>query len=84
MSAGTLLTMLSDRIIGFSFASIGPIDPQLIVQTRQDPRVVSAMAYKCLVEKTLPRLANMKKLGVDGLSRPRVAQDLPRHRGFRI
>ncbi|HIC98195.1 MAG TPA: hypothetical protein EYP08_00620 [Pyrodictiaceae archaeon] len=26
MSAGTLLAMLSDRIMGFSFASIGPVD----------------------------------------------------------
>lgn len=76
MSAGTLLAMLSDRIIGFSFASIGPIDPQLVVQTPQGPRVVSAIAYKRLIEETLPRLAYEKKLGVDGLARLYVAQDM--------
>ncbi len=78
MSAGTLLTMLSDRIIGFSFASIGPVDPQLIVQTKtsQGLRVVSAIAYKRLIEETLPRLADEKNLGVDGLSRLYIAQDM--------
>ncbi len=76
MSAGTLLTMLSDRVIGFSFASIGPVDPQLIVQTPQGPRVVSAIAYKHLIEETLPRLADEKNLGVDGLSRLYIAQDM--------
>lgn len=76
MSAGTLLTMLSDRIIGFSFASIGPVDPQLIVQTPQGLRVVSAIAYKRLIEETLPRLADEKNLGVDGLSRLYIAQDM--------
>ncbi len=76
MSAGTLLAMLSDRIIGFSFASIGPVDPQLIVQTPQGLRVISAIAYKRLIEETLPRLAYEKKLGVDGLSRLYIAQDM--------
>ncbi len=76
MSAGTLLTMLSDRIIGFSSTSIGPVDPQLIVQTRQGLRVVSAIAYKRLIEETLPRLADKKNLGVDGLSRLYIAQDM--------
>ncbi len=76
MSAGTLLAMLSDRIIGFSFASIGPVDPQIIVQTPHGLRVVSAIAYKRLIEETLPRLANEKNLGVDGLSRLYIAQDM--------
>lgn len=76
MSTGTLLTMLSDRIIGFSFASIGPVDPQLIVQTPQGPRVISAIAYKRLIEETLPKLADDKHLGVDGLSRLYIAQDM--------
>jgi len=76
MSAGTLLTMLSDRIIGFSFASIGPVDPQLIVQTPQGLRVVSAIAHKRLIEETLPKLADEKHLGVDGLSRLYIAQDM--------
>jgi len=76
MSAGTLLAVLSDRIIGFSSSSIGPIDPQLVVQTPQGPRVVSAIAFKRLIEETLPKLAEEKKLGVEGLSRLYIAQDL--------
>jgi len=76
MSAGTLLAVLSDRIIGFSSASIGPIDPQMVVQTPQGVRVISAIAYKRLIEETLPELAEKKKLGVDGLSRLYIAQDL--------
>jgi len=76
MSAGTLLTMLSDRVIGFSYASIGPVDPQLIVQTPLGLRVISAIAYKRLIEETLPKLADEKKLGVDGLSRLYIAQDM--------
>jgi len=76
MSAGTLLAVLSDRIIGFSSASIGPIDPQIVVQTPQGPRVISAIAFKRLIEEALPKLAEEKKLGVEGLSRLYIAQDL--------
>jgi len=76
MSAGTLLAMLADRVIGLSSASIGPIDPQLIVQTPHGPRVVSAIAYKQLIEETLPRLAMQKNLGADGLAWLYVAQDM--------
>jgi len=38
--------------------------------------VVSAIAYKRLIEETLLRLANEKNLGVDGLSRLYIAQDM--------
>lgn len=76
MSAGTLLAVLSDRVIGFSSASIGPIDPQIVVQTPQGPRVISAIAFKRLIEETLPRLAEEKELGVEGLSRLYIAQNL--------
>ncbi|HIC98194.1 MAG TPA: hypothetical protein EYP08_00615 [Pyrodictiaceae archaeon] len=38
--------------------------------------MVSAIAYKRLIEETLPRLANEKNLGVDGLSRLYIAQDM--------
>jgi len=76
MSAGTLLAVLSDRIIGFSSASISPIDPQMVVYTPQGPRIISAIAFKRLIEETLPRLAYEEKLGVEGLSRLYIAQDL--------
>jgi len=76
MSAGTLMTILSDRIIAFSSASIGPIDPQIVVQTQIGPRIVSAIAYKRLIEESLPNLANNNNLGVQGLSALYAAQDL--------
>jgi len=76
MSAGTLMTLLSDRIIAFSSASIGLIDPQIVVQTQIGPRIVSAIAYKRLIEESLPNLANNNNLGVQGLSALYAAQDL--------
>jgi len=76
MSAGTLLAMLADKVIGLSSASIGPIDPQLIIQTPRGLRVISAIAYKRLIEETLPELASQKKLGTTGLARLYIAQDM--------
>ena len=76
-SAGTLLALLSDKIIGFSNSHIGPVDPQLIALTPQGvPRVVSAMSVKRYIEKVLPNLVEEQKLGKDGLVRLYAAQDL--------
>jgi hypothetical protein len=76
-SAGTLLALLSDRIIGFSNSHIGPVDPQLVVTTPQGvPRVISAMFVKRYIEEVLPKLAEEQKLGKDGLARLYAAQDL--------
>jgi len=69
-SAGTLLALLSDKIIGFSNSHVGPVDPQLVVSTPQGvPRVVSAMSVKRYIEKVLPKLAEEQKPGKDGLVR---------------
>lgn len=76
MSAGTLLAMLSDRIIGFSSTSIGPVDPQFVVMTPKGARVVSAVAYRRLIEETLPRLAADKGLGPNGLAMLYMSQDM--------
>jgi hypothetical protein len=76
-SAGTLLALLSDKIIGFSNSHIGPVDPQLVVVTPQGaPRVVSAMSVKRYIEEVLPKLADEQKLGKEGLTRLYAAQDL--------
>jgi len=76
-SAGTLLALLSDRIIGFSNSHIGPVDPQLVVTTPQGiPRAISAMSVKRYIEEVLPKLAEEQKLGKDGLARLYAAQDL--------
>ncbi|TDA25294.1 MAG: hypothetical protein DSO01_07920 [Archaeoglobi archaeon] len=51
-SAGTLLALLSDRMIGFSNSHIGPVDPQLVVTTPQGgSRVISAMFVKRYLKK---------------------------------
>jgi len=76
-SAGTLLALLSDRIVGFSNSHIGPIDPQLVVMVAPNiPKVVSAMSVKRYIEETLPKLAEEQKLGKEGLVRLYAAQDL--------
>ncbi|MDT7892662.1 MAG: hypothetical protein RQ952_08045 [Thermoproteota archaeon] len=76
-SAGTLLGLLSDKIIGFSNSHLGPVDPQIIVSTPQGvSRVISAMSVKRLIESVLLKIANDQKLGTDGLVRLYVAQDL--------
>ena len=76
-SAGTLLALLSDKIIGFSNSHIGPVDPQLVVATPQGtPRIVSAMSVKRYIEEVLPKLADEQKLGKEGLTRLYAAQDL--------
>jgi len=77
-SAGTLLALLSDKIIGFSNSHIGPVDPQLVVSTPQGiPRVVSAMSVKRYIEKVLPKLAEEQKLGKDGLANDITQKSLP-------
>lgn|GEM_PF-5029768 len=76
MSAGTLLALLADRVLGPSSTSLGPIDPQLIVQSPRGLRVILAIAYKRLIEETLPNLAVNQKLGAEGLTRLYVAQDM--------
>jgi hypothetical protein len=76
-SAGTLLGLLSDKIIGFSNSHLGPVDPQIIVSTPQGiSRVISAMSIKRLIESVLPKIANDQKLGTEGLVRLYAAQDL--------
>ena len=43
--------------------------------------MVSAIAHKRLIEETLPKLADEKHLGVDGLSRLYIAQDMYLYQG---
>jgi membrane-bound ClpP family serine protease len=76
-SAGTLLALLSDKIIGFSNSHVGPVDPQIIAATPQGvQRVISAMSIKRLIEEVLPKLADEQKLGKEGLTRLYATQDL--------
>lgn len=76
LSAGTLLALLSDRILGFSHSILGPVDPQMVVSTSFGPRVVSATQYKEFIERVLPRLAREQNMGVENLARLYAAQDL--------
>jgi ClpP class serine protease len=58
-SAGTLLALLSDKIVGFSNVHVGPVDPQMVAVTPQGvPRVIGAMPFKRLIEEVLPKLAD--------------------------
>jgi hypothetical protein len=53
-SAGTLLALLSDKIIAVQTASFGPVDPQLVFTTPQGPQTVSARSIKDMMENTIP------------------------------
>ncbi len=75
-SAGTLIALLADKILTTSIAVFSPVDPQFIGMTPHGPRVVSAIAYKKLIEETLPGLAKKQGLGVDNLAKLYVAQDM--------
>jgi len=76
-SAGTLLALLSDKIVGFSNVHVGPVDPQMVAVTPQGvPRVIGAMPVKRLIEEVLPKLADEQGIGKEGLTRLYVAQDL--------
>ncbi len=55
-SAGTLLSMLSDKVIALDTASFGPVDPQIVITTPQGPQVVSARQIKEMIESTIPSL----------------------------
>ncbi len=76
MSAGSLLVLLSDSLLAPQRAILGPIDPQLVLQTPQGPRVVPAVSLKKLIEETIPRLTSEKRLGKENLTRLYIAQDL--------
>ena len=76
MSAGTLTALLADRILTTNVAIFGPVDPQFVVATPYGPRVVSAIAYKKLIEETLPSLVQKQGLGKINLVRLYAAQDL--------
>jgi ClpP class serine protease len=54
-SAGTLLSLISDKIISLETASFGPIDPQIVISTPQGlPQTVSGRQIKELIEVTIP------------------------------
>jgi hypothetical protein len=76
-SAGTLLALLSNKIIGFPNAHVGPVDPQMIVAGPQGiTSVIGAMTVKRLIEEVLPQLAIQQGIGKEGLTRLYAAQDL--------
>jgi ATP-dependent protease ClpP protease subunit len=55
-SAGTLLSLISDKIISLETASFGPIDPQIVISTQQGPQTVSGRQIKELIEITIPNI----------------------------
>ena len=77
LSAGTLLALLSDMILGFSNSTLGPVDPQLIVGIPGGGvRAVSAMSVKRLIEELMPKLVKEQQLSREDLVRLYAAQDL--------
>jgi ATP-dependent protease ClpP protease subunit len=53
-SAGTLLSIISDKIIALETASFGPVDPQMVANSPAGPQTFSARQIKELIEVTLP------------------------------
>jgi hypothetical protein len=75
-SAGTLLALLSDMILGFSNSTLGPVDPQLIVGIPGGVRAISAISVKRLIEELMPKLVKEQQLSKEDLVRLYAAQDL--------
>jgi ClpP class serine protease len=76
-SAGTILALMPNKIVGFPNAHVGPVDPQMIVAGPQGiTSVIGAMTVKRLIEEVLPQLAIQQGIGKEGLTRLYAAQDL--------
>jgi hypothetical protein len=64
MSAATMIASAADRILMGNHSFLGPIDPQLIVQTALGPRSVPAQAILEQFERALRDAADPVKLRV--------------------
>lgn len=64
MSAATMLACASDRILMGKQSSIGPIDPQMILQTQVGLQMVAAQAILDQFELAKKEVQDPKKLGV--------------------
>ncbi len=64
MSAATMLACASDRIVMGKQSSIGPIDPQLILQTQVGPQLVPAQAILDQFDLAKKEVQDPKRLGV--------------------
>ncbi len=63
MSAATMLACASNKIVMGKHSSIGPIDPQLILQTQVGPQIVPAQAILDQFELAKEECQDPKKLG---------------------
>lgn len=64
MSAATMLACASDRILMGKQSSLGPIDPQMILQTQVGPQMIPAQAILDQFELAKKQVQDPKKLGV--------------------
>lgn len=62
MSAATMLACAADRILMGKHSSLGPIDPQLIMQTSLGPRAVPAQAILAQFKRAMDECAGPVKL----------------------
>ncbi len=59
-SAGTLLSLLSDKLIAIKSASFGPVDPQLPISGPQGNQTIPARSIKETMENTIQDFVNNK------------------------
>lgn len=59
-SAGTLLSLLSSKIIAIKTASFGPVDPQLLISSPQGNQSIAARSVKETIETTIQDFVDHK------------------------
>ncbi|MHB1662868.1 MAG: hypothetical protein ACYCSG_03415, partial [Thermoplasmataceae archaeon] len=59
-SAGTLLSLLSNRLISIKSASFGPVDPQLLITGPQGNQSIAARSVKETMENTIQDFVDHK------------------------
>jgi ATP-dependent protease ClpP protease subunit len=62
MSAATMMALSADEILMGAHSQIGPIDPQITIQTPAGPRTASAQAIKDQFEMALEQCQDTKNL----------------------
>jgi hypothetical protein len=62
MSAATMMALSADVVLMGSHSQLGPIDPQMTIQTNEGPRTASAQAIKDQFERAQRECADPTKL----------------------
>ncbi len=69
-SAGTLLSLLADKLIAIKSASFGPIDPQLLISGPQGNQSIAARSVKETMENTIQDFVDNKIKNVPAQFKP--------------